>query len=144
MITVEKILAAEAAMDKIRNELGDMGREIYQIRKGTQLPSGFGLDKYDIDNSYEARYDHNGDVKWPEGTPVIFIRFFNYRWSEGRDVVIPQAYLTQDWRKLEYERVQAEKAAVAEARNAAQEEAARQREANEKATYERLKKKFEG
>jgi hypothetical protein len=79
---------------------------------------------------------------WEIGTHLISISFYHPRWEDSRNITFPAAWLTQDYKKLETERV----AAIKEAERVAAEEAARQaaiaREESDRRTYDRLKERY--
>lgn len=142
MITVEEINALAAEKERIRAALTKIGREIYAIREGEELPSGFRLSNYmltDFDGTHYAGMD---EEDWPLGTPLVALSFYNSGWQQTREITFPQAWLTADYKQLETDRV----AAIREAARIKAEEEKREagiaRAAAERRTYDRLKEKF--
>jgi hypothetical protein len=142
MITVEDINALAAEKTRIRAGLAQIGRDIYAIREGNALESGFRLSSYMLNTFDGTHYAGMDEEDWEIGTPLISLSFYNPGWQQSREITFPQAWLTADYKQLETDRV----TAIKEAERLKAEEAAREaavaREASDRRTYDRLKEKF--
>lgn len=142
MITMDEIRALEAERKRIRSALDNIGREIYAIRHGEELMSGFRLSSYMFGQFDGTHYAGMDDTDWDLGTPLISITYYNSGWEQTREITFPQAWLIADYKQLETDRM----AAIAEEARLRSEEdqriAAAAREEGERQTYARLKEKF--
>ena len=143
MITIEQIEAMEAEKKRIRKALAQIAREIYTIRYAEEIPEGFRFSSYMLTNFDGTHYCGMDDEDWEIGTPLVAVTLYYPSWEDHRNITFPQAWLTQDYKQLETNRV----AAIREAARIKSEEEHREaeiaREASERRTYERLKKKFD-
>lgn len=142
MITVQEIQDHDAERQRIRKELCQIGRDIYAIREGQELHSGFRLDSYMLTDFDGTHYCGMDEEDWEIGTPLVALSFYNSSWQDSRNITFPQAWLTQDWKQLETERVTAIKEAARIKSEEEHREAEIAREAADRRTYERLKEKF--
>lgn len=142
MLRLSDIKDAERAMHNIRTELKQIGREIYKMRKGRKLEQHFAFERYVRTNFPGTEYPGYEGPDWGIDTPVFSLRYW---WEEGEELIavtFPQSWLENDWQSLEAERLKIERAAKAE-REQDQKKPPRTQEERERATYERLKAKFE-
>ncbi len=143
MITIDRIKAAEAENKAVRTVLADIGERIYAIREGHPMNSGYLFHSYSLTTYQGDSYYGQDGPDWGKDTPIVSLRYYCSSYEDDGWVTFPQAWLTEDFVQLEFDRVAAEKAAaeaeaaaIETARIAIQEEADRQ-------TYERLKKRYE-
>lgn len=143
-ITVAEIEAMEAEKKRVTRNISLIGREIYSIRHGESSPlsDSFRFSSYRLTAFDGTHYCGMDEVDWEIGTPLVCVSYYNSRWEEGRDITFPQAWLTDDWKRLETERV----TAIREAERVEEKERRRQakiaHEKSERRTFERLKEKF--
>jgi hypothetical protein len=135
-LPLARLMVNESEQRCIAQALSTIGKEVYELRAGGPMQRQYSYDGYERDTVA----DFESYLDWPEGTPVIRIRYY---WShngggESQTVVFPETYLDTDWRPIE-EALNVTRAAKKEAARAAENErnAARDRE-----TYERLKSQF--
>lgn len=143
-ITLADVVNAEKAVEDVHEQLKVIGRELYRMRKGTELSSVYAFERYCRWEYMGPEYSDQEGPEWEIGTPIFSVVFY---WSDGeRKIVVtfPQSWLDKDWRSLEKARFDKEEAARVEEEKAEAERREAQQEAAERQTYERLKAKFEG
>lgn len=143
-LTLQDIVNAENSVRRVRVILDAIGRVIYKMREGTELGPEYVFEHYARVDFSRTYYGEHESPDWGEGVPIFSLKYY---WPGGEmtaAVTFPRAWLEQDWRSLERERLATERQAEdARARKEA-EDAAREREREERRTYERLRAKFEG
>lgn len=142
-LTLQDIDMAENAVKNVRVILQGIGREIYKIREGNELGPQYGFDRYSRFNFSGPEYMGEEGPDWGVGTPIFSLSYYWPRGEEYIHVTFPQRWLEQDWRALEQERLDKERAVQAERDRKEAAQKAIDREANERRTFERLKAKFE-
>lgn len=142
MISIAEIKAAEAETDRVRKALAQIGREIYAIREGEELFSGFRFSSYMFTDFDGTHYCGMDEQDWELGTPLVGLTFYNSQWQQCSTLTFPQAWLEGDWKQLETERLAVEKAAADEIERERRAAAKIAHEESERRTYERLKEKF--
>lgn len=148
-ITNQIITDTERSALAVKLGLFAIAREIAGIRSGMPLGKIWAYDSYNRRN-YDGRYsdEQEGGMTCPEGTPIVIVTL-QQSYSGGGDymyVLFPQSYLEPgvDWLALEQARVDAENADKEEQERIEELRRAGEIEEAERATFERLKKKFEG
>lgn len=133
---------AERAVKSVRIKLQAIGRELYEMREGEKLGREYDFHDYSRQNYAGSNYCGQDGPDWGVGTPIISITFFWSRASAEHYVTFPKAWLGQDWRSLERERLATERAELAAQAELDRQEAVRLKDEAERLTYERLKEKF--
>ncbi len=143
-ITLADIDSAENAVQTVRKRLDAIGRELYKMREGLEIGSGYGFDRYYRTKFGGQHYLHQEGPDWGVGTPIFSLTYY---WGRGEDtisVTFPQSWLESDWRALEQDRLNKESAARSELEEIEAKQRAAEQEESDRSTFERLKEKFEG
>ncbi|MDW9531922.1 hypothetical protein RWE87_13525 [Sinorhizobium meliloti] len=145
-ITFADIDHAEQAIRTVKATLRDMAHEIASMRDGKPLGKQWGFNHYTRRN-YTGTYsdEQEGGATYPDGTPVVIVTL-HWSYNGGGDymyVMFPQSYLGQDWRPIEQARIDAQRRDEEEQERIEEMKRAGEIEAAERATFERLKAKFE-
>lgn len=141
-LTIADINDAEQAVKGVRSKLQAIGRELYEMREGEKLGREYDFHDYSRQNYAGSNYCGQDGPDWGAGTPIISITFYWSRASAEHYITFPQAWLGQDWRGLERERLATERAELAAQAELDQQKAVRLKDEAERLTYERLKEKF--
>lgn len=142
-LKLEDIDNAEYAVKSVRVKLQEIGREIYKMRERKELGPHFGFEKYYRSNFPGSNYSGYEGVDWEIGIPVLSLRYWWHRGEEEISITFPQSWLENDWRSLETARLKKERTEAFAKRRVEAKKRKSDREASERATFERLKAKFD-